>query len=128
VLLFSSPNIVINNKEVLILHSRCLHLRQLDQEEDDPQMMLKMPYKSVRIAVGNFHCHSSRLRVVGSLEPVTFVLSEALKRVPKVSYSIMKLFIPLTSYPQRHLINFCPYPRDTITTTTINPEDDLIDY
>src|SRR5882762_6428946 len=75
-----------NNKEVLILHSRCLHLRQLDQEEDDPQMMLKMPYKSVRIAVGNFHCHSSRLRVVGSLEPVTFVLSEALKRVPKVSY------------------------------------------
>ena len=79
---------------MLILHSRCLHLRQLDQEEDDPQMMLKMPYKSVRIAVGNFHCHSSRLRVVGSLEPVTFVLSEALKRVPKVSYH-HEAFYPL---------------------------------
>ena len=39
----------------------------------------------------------------------------------------MKLFYPLskvTSYPQRHLIS--ALPRDTITT--INPEDDLIDY
>jgi len=113
-----------NNKEVLIKMSSP---SPAGSRKDDPQMMLKMPYKSVRIAVGNFHCHSSRLRVVGSLEPVTFVLSEALKRVPKVSYH-HEAFIPLTSYPQRHLINFCPYPRDTITTTTINPEDDLIDY
>ena len=109
----------------MLIH-QCLHLRYLDQEEDDPQMMLKMPYKSVRIAVGNFHCHSSRLRVVGSLEPVTFVLSEALKRVPKVSYH-HEAFYPL-NFLSPTAFNFCPYPRDTITTITINPEDDLIDY
>ena len=60
-------------KELLILHSRCLHLSQLDQEEDDPWTTLKVPYSSARVAVGGFHCRSSRLRVVGSLGPVTFV-------------------------------------------------------
>ena len=59
-------------KELLILHSRCLHLRQLVQEEDDPRTTLKVPYSSARVAVGSFHCRSSRLRVIGSLGPVAF--------------------------------------------------------
>ena len=67
------------SSQLLILHSRCLHLRQLDQEEDDPQTTLEVPYSIARVAVGSFHCRSlgsfhcrsSRLRVVGSLRPVS---------------------------------------------------------
>ena len=33
---------------------------------------MKVPYTSAQIAVDSFHCHSSRLRVIGSLQPVTF--------------------------------------------------------
>jgi hypothetical protein len=35
-------------------------------------MTMKVPYTSAQIAVDSFHCHSSRLRVIGSLQPVTF--------------------------------------------------------
>jgi len=57
---------------LLSLHSRCLRLRQLVQEEGDPRITMKVPYESAQIAVGSFHYRSSRLRVIGSLRPVTF--------------------------------------------------------
>jgi hypothetical protein len=57
---------------LLILHSssRCLHLRQPDQEEVVPRMTMMAPYTGAQNAVDSFHCHSSRLRVIGSLQPV----------------------------------------------------------
>jgi hypothetical protein len=47
-----------------------LHLRQPDQEEVVPRMTMMAPYTGAQNAVDSFHCHSSRLRVIGSLQPV----------------------------------------------------------
>jgi hypothetical protein len=35
-------------------------------------MKMKVPYESAHVAVGSFDYRSSRLRVIGSSEPVTF--------------------------------------------------------